>query len=557
MNMRFHPSSRGLINASVLCVLTGLLATPLAWSADSAPQRQRSASARATEPLPSRLIIKLKDSATDFTGRANVRTAMVQIADLGNRAQPRSATSGAVRLGYVRSMDGNVHIASTDRPLSRADMQAVIQQLQQDPKVAYAEIDERVYPQFVPNDPGYASNQWQFQNAATLNEGAANLPGAWDYSSGNGVVVAVLDTGYRPHQDLVGNILTNNGVTLISNAAIANNGGSTRGPGALDPGDWVSQSDITNDPADFSNCPVSDSSWHGTHVSGLIAATTNNAIGIAGAAFNSRLLPVRVLGKCGGYISDVVDGINWSIGLAVSGVTNNTVPARVINLSMSANSSCSATFQGAINNARAAGAVVVAATGNDTANNLQEPANCSGVIAVTAHTRRGDLAQYANIGYGTTLSAPGGGSGENLLAGDGASIYSTLNTGTTTPVADSYNNLAGTSMAAAEVSGVVAQLLSLRPSLTPDQVAIVLTSSARPFPNNSFCRGDSRCGAGMLDAAAAVSWLQAHPTINTPAPPSSGGGGGGGGAFAWADLIVVAAFAGMAAWFARRRMGLQ
>jgi len=551
-----RPSTLRLINACVLCLMAGLATPTLAWSADGAAPRQRPTAVRSAEPPLSRLIIKLKDSAADFTGRANVRTAMVQISDLGNRAQPRVAASGAVRLGYLRSMDGNVHVASTDRALSRAELQAVVQQLQQDPKVAYAEIDERVYPQFVPNDPAYTTYQWQLQNAATLNEGAANLPGAWDYSSGNGVVVAVLDTGYRPHQDLVGNILTNNGVTLISNAAIANNGGSTRGPGAADPGDWVSQSDITNDPADFSNCPISDSSWHGTHVSGLIAATTNNGIGVAGIAFSSRLLQVRVLGKCGGYISDVVDGINWSVGQSVGGVSNNTVPARVINLSMSANSSCSATFQAAINNARAAGAVVVAATGNDTANNLREPANCSGVIAVTAHTRRGDLAQYANIGTGTTLSAPGGGSGENLLSNDGAGIYSTLNTGTTGPVADSYNTLAGTSMAAAEVSGVVAQLLSIRPSLTPDQVAIVLTSSARPFPGNSYCHGDSRCGAGMLDAAAAVSWLQAHPTIALPAPPSSGGGGGGG-ALAWADLMVLAVGAGIAAWAGRKRMGPQ
>lgn len=162
---------------------------------------------------------------------------------------------------------------------------------------------------------------------------------------------------------------------------------------------------------------------------------------------------------------------------------------------------------------RAVGSIVVAATGNDSASSIDQPAKCAGVIAVTAHTKLGDNASYANIGAGTAISGPGGGSGTSMK-GDGALVYSTLNTGTTTPIADSYSGLAGTSMATSHVAGVAALLASLQPAITPDTLGSLLASSARPHPPGTFCATHSDCGAGLVDARAALDRLNSlAPTV--------------------------------------------
>ena len=155
----------------------------------------------------------------------------------------------------------------------------------------------------------------------------------------------------------------------------------------------------------------SPSSWHGTHVAGIIGAASNNGVGVTGVDWSARILPVRVLGRDGGTTSDIVDGMAWAAGLAVPGVPANTTPARVINLSLGGSGECSAAFQDVVNRVRAAGAMVVAAAGNDGATSVSQPANCNGVIAVTAHARDGDNASYSNVGAQVTISAPGGGCG--------------------------------------------------------------------------------------------------------------------------------------------------
>jgi serine protease len=237
-------------------------------------------------------------------------------------------------------------------------------------------------------------------------------------------------------------------------------------------------------------------------VAGIIGAAANT-IGTIGAAYGATILPVRVLGVCGGYVSDIAAGIQWAAGLGVPGVPNNTGHiAKVINLSIGANSSCSATFQDAITAARNAGSVIVVATGNDSATTISAPANCNGVIAVTAHDRFGDTSPYANIGIGTTLSAPGGSS--NTV---GSGIYSTSNTGTTIPISDTYVAGYGTSFAAPHVSAVAAMLFQIRPTISPDAVQRYITANARAYPLGSYCNGRSDCGAGLLDAYAAANAL--------------------------------------------------
>ncbi len=462
-----------------------------------------------------RLIIKFKEPATTRAGVFDARAVVNQVDALGARARKLNPDMAALR--HLKSVTDQTHVALTEQPMSRAELFALAKRLEQDPAVAYAEIDELAYPQLTtPNDPLYASAQWHYQAPAT-HPGGANLPLAWDSSTGSDVVVAVIDTGYLPHADLAANILS--GYDFIVNIPlypIDSNDGDDRDPDASDPGDWV----VANQCAPGSL--ASNSSWHGTHVAGTIAALTNNNLGVAGVAYDARILPVRALGKCGGYASDIAAGMRWAAGLSVPGVPANPNPAKVLNLSLGGTGTCLATYQDAVNAVRAAGSAVIAATGNDGTLTLNQPANCSGVIAVTAHTKSGDNAEYANIGPGTTLSAPGGGQGVIHIS-QTAPIYiaSTLNTGTTTPVADSYAGYQGTSMATPHVAGVAALLASLRPSLTPDGMRCVLTDSVRPHPAGTFCANLSTCGTGLLDAKAAIDRLNTlAPCVSATAAPT-------------------------------------
>lgn len=443
-----------------------------------------------------RLIIKFKDEAATRAGSFDFHAARNQVAMLDTSEALKSVSTSAAGLSYLKSVSSQTHVAVTGQKLNRAELFALAKQIEQDPRVAYAEIDEIAQPLFTPNDPSYLGQQWHYQ-AATTYAGGANLPTAWDKTTGAGVVVAVIDTGYRPHADLAANLLP--GYDFVTDVTMANDG-DARDPDASDPGDWHTAVCPSGE-------PPSNSSWHGTHVAGTIAAVTNNGVGGAGVAFNAKVLPVRVLGVCGGYISDIAAGMQWAAGLSVPGVPANPNKAKVLNLSLGSGGACGSTYQDAVNAVRNAGSVVVAATGNDSQIGISRPANCTGVIAVTAHTKLGDHANYGNIGTGTTLSGPGGGAGVMNLLGDGAMVYSTLNTGTTTPVADSYAGYPGTSMATPHVAGVAALLASLQPAITPDTLRSVLISSARPHPAGTFCANRTDCGAGLLDAKAAVDRL--------------------------------------------------
>src|SRR5688572_29940622 len=364
-----------------------------------------------------------------------------------------------------------------------------------DPDVEYAEPDRIMRKVFTPNDTQY-NQQWHYFEAA----GGINAPPAWDKATGTGIVVAVIDTGYRPHADLNANILP--GYDFISDTFVANDNNG-RDSSALDPGDWVNPGECgPGDPATFEA-----SSWHGTHVSGTIAGVTNNSNGIAGVAFNARVVPARVLGKCGGFTSDIADAIIWTSGGVVSGVPTNANPARVINLSLGGGGSCGTTTQSAINSARSRGTSVIVAAGNSNANAANfSPANCSGVVTVAAVGRNGGKASYSNFGATVEVAAPGGSGGAN-------SVLSTLNAGQMGPGADSYALYNGTSMATPHVAGVAALMLSARSSLTPDQVTSILQSTARAFP--ATC---SQCGSGIVNANAAVDAALGGPP---PQPPGS------------------------------------
>jgi serine protease len=293
----------------------------------------------------------------------------------------------------------------------------------------------------------------------------------------------VIDTGIRPHADLVGQYV--GGYDFISDATIGNDGNG-RDADPTDPGDWTAANECG------AGYPASNSSWHGTHVSGTIAAATNNGLGVAGVAYGAKVVPVRVLGKCGGYTSDIADAIIWASGGTVTGVPANANVAKVINMSLGGGGACGTTTQNAINSARSRGTVVVVAAGNENQNaSNSNPANCAGVVTVAATNRNGARAPYSNYGTVVDVAAPGGDANGYIL--------STLNAGTSTPGADNYAGYQGTSMATPHVAGVAALMLARNSALTPDDIESKLKSTARAFPGTC-----SQCGTGIVDAGAAV-----------------------------------------------------
>jgi serine protease len=433
--------------------------------------------APATPAPTDRLIVKYRD----MQGATSLSAGALSV-DRLSALQTQAAQHG-VQLKHLRNTALGAHVLKLDRRLSVKDAAALAASLKaQDPSIEYAEPDRIMHPLMTPNDPQYGS-QWDLSEAT----GGIRAPQAWDLSTGSGIYVGVIDTGYRPHADVAANIV--GGYDFINDTAVSNDGNG-RDSDAKDPGDWVSAGECG------SGSPSESSSWHGTHVAGTIAAVANNSTGVAGIAFGAKVVPARVLGKCGGYTSDIADAIVWVSGGSVSGVTANPTPARVINMSLGGPGACDTTTQNAINSARSRNTVVVVAAGNSNADaSGYSPASCAGVVSVAATDRYGSRAYYSNYGSSVTIAAPGG----DVRSSSSNGILSTLNAGTTSPGADSYAYYQGTSMASPHVAAVVALMLSKKPSLTPDQVSSMLKSTARAFPGS--CSG---CGAGIVDAYAAV-----------------------------------------------------
>jgi serine protease len=406
-------------------------------------------------------------------------------------------------IGSTVSVDhqiGDVWVLKLAAPVADADLASRASQLETDAAVQYADPVRRVHAQLVPNDPDFAQ-QWSLNDPV----GGINAPAAWDLQIGNVTqVVAVIDTGITSHPELAGKILP--GYDMISDPDEANDGNG-RDNDPSDPGDH------TGDNECGPGVPGESSSWHGTFVSGLIAADTNNGAGIAGVNWNAKILPVRVLGKCGGTFDDVAAGILWAAGQPVAGVPLNPNPVRVINMSLGGQSSCPQALQDAINVALAQGVVVSVAAGNDAIDVAQfAPASCSGVISVGASTRQGDRASYSNFGGRVDVSAPGG---------DGAQsdwILSLSNAGQTGPSSPIFAIGIGTSFAAPQVAGAASLMLARNANLTPGQVLGIISASARPFADPTACAQGPACGAGLLDAGVAV---QATISSTQMAPPGT------------------------------------
>jgi len=298
-------------------------------------------------------------------------------------------------------------------------------------------------PFFNPNDPYYVnSQQWALKGTYGVQSQKA-----WLATRGSSeIVVAVLDTGSTDHPDLVGQTVP--GYDMIS-----------RDSDPSDEGDWENGCDQYHREL----C----SSWHGTHIAGIINALGNNSLGVIGIAPNVKVQHVRVLGRGGGFDSDIVSGIIWASGGSVSEVPSNPTPARVINLSLGGEGDCPIYLQQAIDFAIDEGIVVVVAAGNETVDaSTMTPANCDGVITVAASNIDGEQAWFSNFGSTVDIAAPG------------EAIKSTMNAGLTGAGSSTYALKSGTSMATPYVAGIVALMLSKDPSLTPAEVEERITDQS-------------------------------------------------------------------------------
>jgi serine protease len=497
-----------------------------------------------------RVIVKLKADSPMLREQALSATAW----------QTSRAKALGQRLGLVTNAGREISERTQVVFASGITSAELARRLAREGDVEYAVPDQRRHRSAAPNDPLYsdgvagngpAVGQWYLRAPAGAVKSSLDIEKAWNVTTGrSSVVVAVLDTGVRfDHPDLLpvavgGKLLP--GYDMIADVDVANDGDG-RDADASDPGDWVTAAEANDSLGPFYQCTTLDastgqyvaenSSWHGTQISGLIAALANNGLGMAGVGPNLRVLPVRVLGKCGGYDSDVIAGMRWAAGLAVPGVPANPNRAQVINLSLTGEGACHAAYKDAIAEIDAAGTVIVAAAGNTAGHAVRSPGNCDGVIGVAALRHVGTKVGFSDLGLEIAISAPGGNC-VNTAAGSPClyPILTTSNAGETNPVdpiyTDSFNPSVGTSFAAPLVAGTAALMLSAQPTMAPLQVRLLLQATARPFPTaggdngdgtavpqctapqfdisgnpvnqfQCFCTIDT-CGAGMLDAGAAV-----------------------------------------------------
>jgi serine protease len=443
---------------------------------------------------------------------------------------PDRVAAIAVRHGLTvaeaRHIVSGMHLLRATPPSGQSTAQTLAQ-LRTDPEIEYAEIDARRHPLNTANDSLF-NDQWYLQAAQPA---AVNAVAAWDVTAGSaGLVITDLDTGVRfDHPDLR-NSTANRllpGYNMISNVTVSNNGAG-RGPDASDPGDWVTAADVKT--SQFSGCAVANSSWHGTRTAGILGAITNDDQGIAGLTWQGWIEPVRVLGKCGGYDSDILAAMAWAAGMSVSGVPPNPYPARILNMSLGAVGSCPATYQQMVDELVAVGVLVVVAAGNE-GGPVDAPANCIGVAAVAGLRQVGTKVGYSSLGPEVTLSAPAGNC-VNTAAGQPClfSIVTTTNSGTTVPASntytDEYNFNVGTSFSAPIVSGIAGLMLAVNGNLNAEQLIARLQSATQPFPvsltapmchvpsgpndlqtNECSCTTQT-CGAGMANANLAVMQAQ-------------------------------------------------
>jgi serine protease len=511
--------------------------------------------AQAATPSSDRLIVKWR-SATPT-------------ADVSDERVRGLAGRLGQRLTHNRNIGGRMSVIQLGNAQQGTALAATLQALRTDPDVEFAEPDNWVKPQpYTPNDPLFSDalvhlgqpyeSQWYLKG---VQPAAIRADSAWDITRGGAsaatsVVVAVIDTGVRlDHPDLAGKLLP--GYDFVSVPAIANDGNGWDADPS-DPGDFVSPQDLNSPPFNSGDCEQSNSSWHGTRVAGLIGANTDNGAGMAGTGFNVRIVPARALGKCGGHASDVIAAMYWAAGMAVpppllnsTSLPVNANPAQILNLSLGSNDTCGAPYATAVADVTAHGVLVVASSGNE-GTAVGSPASCPGALAVAGLRHAGTKVGYSNLGPEVGIAAPAGNCVFVLLVTDPCvySLNTTTNLGAQTPGANGYSTplqqpTYGTSFSSPLVAGTAGLMKALNPALTPALLIARIKESARAFPTTSIdatiqppvCALPSAvplqnaecicntevCGAGMLDAAAAVLAAQRPAVLASISSPVGGG----------------------------------
>ena len=522
---RMKPS-RAKLSASLLALAVfafGLV--PNAALSEFGPAGRDTSFVPAENPVQARVIVKYKSDSVlmrSLTASSGIGTRPLHAATLSQRL--RLPLSDGRSLGSRTQGLRGTGLSSSQ----------LAQQLATLPDVEWAVPDQRRRISAVPNDPLLADNQlvatpvagqWYLRAPSSTIVSAINAVGAWDLTTGSSnVTVAVLDTGVlSAHPDLAGKL--HPGYDFVHDIDTAKDGDG-RDANPEDPGDATTLGECSPGEA------AASSSWHGTQVAGLIGAATNNGFGMAGVGYNVMVLPVRVLGRCGGFDSDIIAAMRWAAGVSndvgfnLSVTVANTHPAKVINLSLGSSGACPASYRDVVAEVNAAGVSVVAAVGNGNGTAVDAPANCPGVIAVAGVRHVGSKVGYSSVGPEVAIAAPAG----NCVNANGSCLYpliTTFNDGLIAPANNTFSNglshpSFGTSFSAPLVAGTVGLMLSRNPALTPLGVRAVLQSSARTFPTTGgeatapvchapngvsqiecYCT-TSTCGAGMLSTSGAV-----------------------------------------------------
>jgi serine protease len=496
----------------------------------------------ASDPTEQRILVKLRSSAAAAAHAQALSIQAKPSANLTNGTMQALAARANLTFKQSREITTGLHLLRV-QPAGGESIEATLARLRADSSVESAEIDQRRFPHAVPNDPLF-TGQWYEQ--ATQPAGIDAVT-AWDTTTGRSdVVIAELDTGVRyDHPDLLavsanGRLLP--GYDFVSDPTIANDGDG-RDADASDPGDWVTAAEAAS--GTFSGCTAENSSWHGTRVAGILGALSNNATGITGITWLPKILPVRVLGKCGGVDSDILDAMRWAAGLHVTGVPDNTHPAQIINMSLGGTGACTSAEQTVITEVVAAGVTVVISAGNE-GGPVDSPANCVGVAGIAGIRQVGTKVGFSSLGPEVALSSPAG----NCVNASGACLFSidtSVNNGTTTPTTNGYtdqmNPNLGTSFSSPIVAGIAGLMTSVNANLQPAQVIARLKEGAKTFPVSSDttvpnchvpasstdlqtveCNCTTQtCGAGMANAPGALkAALRPIAAVAVPATVSAG-----------------------------------
>jgi serine protease len=545
---------RQIRNALLKPAMAGVLALALGSAGAAAPEWNPVRSHPVDiGPQAGRLVVGFRATSGNTMTRAIRSRSKAQVVSV-SQAQTSDADvrSLSQRTGIAvsrsRQLTPSMHVVFLQKTFYGADVGAVLEQLRADPAVAFADVDERRYPHAIPNDPLFvptatATGQWYMRTPSTLtptsDAAATDAVSAWNITKGSsGTVIADVDSGVRfdhpdllragfggrllPGYDFVGEDVNAGNGNPVGTFLVANDGDGWD-PDPSDPGDWIDSTDLANTTVFPSkNCSAGNSSWHGTRVMGVLGAVTNNDVGIAGMTWNPYLLPVRALGKCGGLDSEIITGIQWAVGLPISGVPDNPYPADIINLSLGGKgSACTSGYANLIDTLTGMGVLVVASAGNESGP-VDIPGNCPGVLAVAGLRNIGTKVGYSSLGPEVGIAAPAG----NCVNTNGGpclrSIDSTINDGATVPGANAYtdqtNTNLGTSFSAPIVSGIAALMRAANANLTPPQLIARMKASATPFPQPTGlaqCVAGSTstaecactaatCGAGMVNALSAV-----------------------------------------------------